>query len=422
MRPVIMILESGQAEYRQYMLARIANHYDIALVTTRPVTWERPFLIAYEQAAEAGPTAIRAAAVALAKRHPVSGVMTYHEPLVEIASAIAESLGVGRCDPRALARCRDKLASREAFRRAGVPSAQAILVRDLRQADEAAARIGYPVVVKPRALAASFGVSLVRDRRELATAVDCARNARLPDVLEHQGDVLIEEFLDGPEISVDSVVSGGSPQPLIYARKEVGFAPFFEEVGHIVESAAALGDVRGAVDGVVAAAHAVLGVDNAVTHTELRLTRDGPRVVELNGRSGGDLIPYLGYLATGADIALASADVAAGREPRGYATGELLAAPRAAGIRFLYPDRDARVEGVGLDPSYSPQPWLDQLTWLVRPGAEVKLPPRSFYHCRLGFAVVVAETAEQCAARLDEVRRHAVPALSPLEPLPVHKD
>jgi ATP-grasp domain len=417
-----MILGSGQAEYRQYMLARIADHYDIALVTTSPVTWERPFLIAHEQAAEIAPTAIRAAAAALAKRHPISGVMTYHEPFVEIASAIAQTLGVGRCDPRVLARCRDKLASREAFRRAEVPSAQAILARDLRQADEAAARIGYPVVVKPRALAASFGVSLVLDRRELAAATDCARNARLPDVLDYQGDVLIEEYLDGPEISVDSVAFRGSVQPLIYARKEVGFAPFFEEVGHVVEPAAALGDVRGAIDGVVAAAHAALGIDNAVTHTELRLTRDGPRVVELNGRSGGDLIPYLGYLAIRADVALASADVAADREPRVYAPGEHLAAPRAAGIRFLYPGQDGRVEGVGLDPGYSPQAWLDQLTWLVRPGAEVKLPPRSFYHCRLGFAVVVAETAEQCTARLDEVKRHAVSALSPLEPLAVHKD
>ena len=65
----------------------------------------------------------------------------------------------------------------------------------------------------------------------------------------------------------------------------VGFAPYFEEVGHVVGPSAAIVDDPAAVDRVVRAAHVALGLDNLVTHTELRITVDGPRVIEINGRS-----------------------------------------------------------------------------------------------------------------------------------------
>lgn len=408
MRPVLVVLASGQAEYRQYMLERMSRRYDIVLLTPEPATWELPFIVENTVVATDDRPAALSAALALAQRHQVVGVLTYHEPCVELAALMAESLGLPHCDTRATARCRDKLASREAFQRAGVPSAEAELVTDAQAADRAARQIGYPVVVKPRALAASFGVSVVTSQADLAAAFDCAQGASLPEIRDYRGDVLIEEYLDGPEISVDSVVVNGRVQPLIYARKELGFTPFFEEISHIVGPPAEITGDRDAVDAAVAAAHLALGIDSAATHTELRITRTGPRIVEVNGRSGGDLIPYLGYLAAGLDVPLAAADVATGRPLR-------LAATRAgfAGIRFFYPSQDGRVDFLGMAPGFIRPPWLDQLTWLVEPGTEVQLPPRSFYSCRLGFAVVTARTAEQCAARLQAIEREIVVTLAP---------
>lgn len=407
MRPVLLILASGQAEYRQYMLKWISRRYDIVLLATKPVSWEQPFIVEHAVTETGEHQALLTAASGLARRHRFAGVLTYLEPFVELAALIAESLGVPRCDTQALARCRDKLASRRAFQLAGVPSAQATLVTDGHAAELAAGQIGYPVIVKPRSLAASFGVSVAAERSALAAAFDCARGAFLPDVWDHRGDVLIEEYLDGPEISVDAVVVNGRVQPLIYARKELGFAPYFEEIGHIVGPPEKITRNRDAVDAAVTAAHLALGVDNIATHTELRITRSGPRIVEVNGRSGGDLIPYLGYLAAGVNLPLASADVAASRAPKLAAAGH-----GVAGIRFFYPPEDGRVEFLGVTPGFAPS-WLDQLTWLVRPGTEVQLPPRSFYSCRLGFAVVTAESVEQCASRLLAVEREVIVKLSP---------
>jgi hypothetical protein len=155
MRPALLVLASGQAEYRQYMLERISRRYDIVLLTPEPVTWEHPFVADSKVVATGDDQATLAAASALAQRHRFAGVLTYHEPCVGVAALVAESLGLSHCDPHAVARCRDKLASRQAFGSANVPSARATLVTDGQAAELAARQIGYPVVVKPRSLAAS---------------------------------------------------------------------------------------------------------------------------------------------------------------------------------------------------------------------------------------------------------------------------
>ncbi len=404
MAPCLIVFGSGQVEYREFMLQRMARRYDILLLSTGPITWESPYIKEHATIVPDDAHATRFIAAELGKRHHVAGVLTYFEPFVELAASVAQAIGLGYCDPQRLARCRDKWATREFLARSGVPSARSVLVRTLPEAERAAAEIGYPVVLKPRALAASCGVVLVERHADLASTFELARTTVLPPLHDHLGDVLVEEYLDGPEISVDSAVFRGRLQPLIFARKELGFPPCFEETGHIVAPAdVVIADVD-RVWALLQAAHSALGIDNVVTHSELRLTSSGPCIVEVNGRSGGDLIPYLGYLAMGVDVALASADVATGRAPESEAR-----ARGVAGVRFLYPPADGQVTELGMAPGFEPPPWLDRVVWLAAPGAELHLPPRGFYHhARAGLAVAAASTIEQCRARLEEVERQAV--------------
>jgi biotin carboxylase len=404
--PRLIVFGSGQIEYREFMLQRIARRYDIVLLSPGPITWEASYIADHATFDPDDVESARAAASRVATRHAAAGVLTYFEPFVELAAEIAENLGLGYCDPVNLARCRDKRATRETLALAGVPSARSVMVRSLTEAERAAADIGYPVVLKPRALAASCGVILVGRAEDLAGSFELTRTTVLPPLRDYLGDVLVEEYLDGPEISVDSAVFHGRVLPLIFASKELGFPPCFEETGHVVAPAdVVVADVDRIRD-ILQAAHEALGIDNLVTHSELRLTADGPRVVEVNARSGGDMIPYLGWLATGADVALASADVATGTAPE---TGAEAAPGRGvAGVRFLYPPADGRVAELGMEPGFAP-PWLDRVAWLAAPGAELHLPPRGFYHhARAGLAMVTADTIEQCRARLDEAERRAV--------------
>jgi len=154
-------------------------------------------------------------------------------------------------------------------------------VASLAEAEAAAAKTGYPLVLKPRGLGASEGVVQVDDASGLADGYRDASSASHPGVPTYERGVLVEEYLDGPEISVDGYVCRGRYQAMFVAHKQVGLAPFFEETEHVVVAADPLLDDRELMD-MLAAAHRALGVDGAITHTEVKFTSRGPRIVEVN--------------------------------------------------------------------------------------------------------------------------------------------
>jgi hypothetical protein len=118
-------------------------------------------------------------------------------------------------------------------------------------------------------------------------------------------------------------------------------------------------------------------------------------VIEVNARLGGDLIPYLGALASGMDPGLAAAAVACGRRP------ELVAdRRRVAAIRFFYPDRpDTTIAEIGFDRDALPDS-VDVAEPLAAPGAVVSPPPRGTLFGRIALATVAADTVPQCRQAL----------------------
>jgi biotin carboxylase len=404
MKPTVIVVGGGRSEYRGYILDRISRRYRLVLLSPQEPTWEREYVSDYAAITAGDDEGIVATAKRVHDAAPVAGVVTYHEACVELVAVIGHALGVPHCDPVAAARCRDKLAAREALARAGVPSARFALVHDAAEARAAAAEIGYPVVVKPRALTASFGVSKVDDPASMAEAVDTAGANAFPEPWGFRRGLLVEEFLDGQEISVDCAAWQGHVEPVIFARKVLGYPPHFEEVGHIVAPAEQLVDDPERVRAVVRAAHRAMGIDNTVTHSEVRLTADGPRLIEVNGRLGGDVIPLVAQAATGLNLPLASADIATGRAPDLGTTGT-----RIGGVRFFYTDASGTVADIGLAgesaepdrPDRPDQPdWLDRVSWLVRPGEVLDPLPARLHFARTGYAIVLADTPEECAQRL----------------------
>jgi biotin carboxylase len=164
------------------------------------------------------------------------------------------------------------------------------LVHDVTVARATAGAFGYPVVLKPRGMGASIGVVRVNGPDELDEAFRISEAAGHGGAPAYEGGVLVEEFLTGPEISVDGALRDGGYTPFCLAHKRIGPAPFMEEIGHLVDPADPLLTDPGLLE-VLATAHRVLGVRDGITHTELKLTPRGPAIVEVNARLGGDLIP-----------------------------------------------------------------------------------------------------------------------------------
>ncbi|WP_326699990.1 ATP-grasp domain-containing protein [Streptomyces sp. NBC_01754] len=274
------------------------------------------------------------------------GVATVTEPGVEPVGLIAETLGLRGVSHHCARLMRDKEAMRAHL--AGRPGAVAAApVEGLRSLGAFGARHGYPFVVKPVDAAASFGVRLVRGPDETD---DAWRDVvRLRGSRDHKfanyfpvGRFLMEEYLDGPEFSVESLSFDGRHVPLAVTEKATH--------GNFVESGHAL-PARLAEPETAALLACVTDFLNAVdlrhgpAHTEVKLTARGPRVIESHGRPGGDRIMELVEAAYGVDIEAYTVGWAAGVLPALDAPPQ----PRAAAAtRFLTapPGRITAVQGV----------------------------------------------------------------------------
>jgi biotin carboxylase len=329
---------------------------------------------------------------ALHARTPLSGVLCWDEARIHAAAHVAGALGLRNGNPEIIMRMRDKGQTRAALDSAGVAQPRSVPVRTLDEAAEAAERIGYPVVLKPRDLGASLGVARVDGPEQLASTFRFTWHTRGPEAqpLGPDGSVLVEECVIGQEISVDSVVQDGTLTPLFVARKVVGYPPYAEEVGHYVHGDDPLLNDPAIVE-ILRESHAALGFRDGCTHTEIMMTAGGPKIIEINGRIGGDVIPYIGRLATGIDAGVVAASVACGlpldlTRTRG----------RVAGVRFFYPEREhTKIAFVGFEERDLPKA-VDRLVPIAQPGTVASPPPLGTWWGRVAYATAVADTVEDC--------------------------
>ncbi|MFF0063132.1 ATP-grasp domain-containing protein [Streptomyces sp. NPDC005279] len=391
-RPLLLLIGSGGQIWREYILKSVADSYDLWLFAPKEPGWESPYLRGNTIVETLDAHAAMESAVRLDKSVRIAGVLCYDEIRVPVAAMVAEALKLPGANVEGVRACRDKHLGREALAAAGVAQPASRAVASLQEAQEAARAIGYPVVLKPRALAASIGVVRADGPDSLESAYTEASEAYFDEIPRDKAWVLVEEYLDGPEVSVECVCHQGRVTPMFVARKSLGFAPHFEEIGHTVSADDPLLDDP-AVRHVLQEAHTALGLDTLVTHTELRLTRTGPRLVEVNARLGGDLIPYVARLATGVDYGMVAASLAAGAEPDVTPVRSA-----TAHVQFLYPEHDLDVTSLTVGEELPPG--VHEVTPMVAPGRRLRLPPRDHVGGRYVYVVTTGDSPEECAEAL----------------------
>ncbi len=396
-RPLLLVISTGDRNYREYLLRSIGAHYRIHLIIGTDPTWERAYIddcTVLDMSDTVNADAMIDVARKVAAGEPVHGVLSWDEARVLQTARVAAALGLPGGDADVVMRCRDKHQTREALAAAGVPQPRSVLASTVDEALAAAADIGYPVVLKPRAMGASLGVVRADTPDELVSRFVFARDLTVPGSWRYD-TALVEEYLPDQEISVDSAVWHGEVMPICVARKEIGFAPYFEEIGHFVDGTDPLLTDPELID-VLRAAHLALGFTDGMTHTEIKLTAAGPKIIEVNARIGGGLIPYLGMRARGIDPGLAAAAVACGRCPDVTADRALVGA-----IRFRYVDRDdVTVDGIDI-PETLPA-GVHMIVPLVKPGDVVSPPPKGTLSGRIVALLALAASVGECRRALDE--------------------
>jgi biotin carboxylase len=399
-RPHLLVVATGMRLFREYILRSIAPQYRIHMFLHAEPIWEKDYIEAWtvlETTLDA--EALVVAAQKLHAEQPIDGVLCWDEARILQTAHVAEALGLPGGDVAMINRCRDKHLTRTALAAQGVPQPQSVLVDTVDDALVTAEKLGYPVILKPRALAASLGVVKVNSADELKANWAFAHDTTVPEAPHYDVKVLVEEFADGYEISIDSAVFQGQVTPFCLARKEIGYPPYAEEIGHFVDAAdPLLADEQ--LFQVLVDAHTAIEFSDGVTHTEIMMTADGPKIIEINARIGGDMIPYLGLQATGADPGLAAAAVATGRAPELVPDRTMV-----GGVRFFYVDEnDTVLDSVEFDPTDLPAT-IDQLVPLMEAGQTTSPPPEGTLWGRIAYATVVATSLDDCRAGLDAAEK-----------------
>ena len=192
---------------------------------------------------------------------------------------------------------------------------------------EAVARkLRYPVITKPTDNSGSRGIMLVRSSEELKEAIFySSQNGR-------EGNVIVEEYMVGPEVSVEIMVVDGLTHIIQVTDKLTTGAPHFVEIGHSQPSRLPKDAIASIKELAQNAAQAV-GIKNGPAHAEIILTEDGPKMVEIGARMGGGCITtHLVPLSTGINMTKATIQTALGEKP-----DITKCIHKGAAIRFIVP-------------------------------------------------------------------------------------
>ena len=197
----------------------------------------------------------------------------------------------------------------EAFDKANVPHPWYYIINDKDDYDSVLPKLSFPLISKPVDNSGSRGVILVKNPKEMDEAYKySSKNGR-------SGRIIIEEYMQGPEVSVEIVVVDGEPHILQITDKLTTGAPHFVEMGHSQPSSLSW-QTQCDIKRVARLAVLAVGIANGVAHAEMIITDSGPKMVEIGARLGGDSITsHLVPLSTGVDMVRAMIEIACGEKP-----------------------------------------------------------------------------------------------------------
>lgn len=328
----------------------------------------------------------------IARDEHVDGVI---HPCSEVSMAVMgrinDELGLSGISREQAICATNKHLMRKAFEKGNAPSPKSILAQD---AEDAWSRLqnefDTDAILKPSRNSGSRGIAKVSrnmDKGDFIRAYDEA----LRESRDHS--VLIEQFIEGPEFSIEMIVWQGEIHVLTVTDKKTTGAPHFVELGHNQPSCFSATDVETLKAAAVAGVRA-LGVNNCACHAEAKLMNGKAYLMEVGARLGGDFISTeLTHLSTGIDMVAAAIDVALGVEPDLSAKEE----PKGVCIRYFCPKPGKLVSILNTEVLNNPHVYL----WEIYPKEGDVIPAVTSSLCRSGH-VIVTEKTPQMAIELAE--------------------
>jgi biotin carboxylase len=331
----------------------------------------------------------------------LEGVVTTSEFYLEVVAQLAEAFHLPGNSPVAIRNCRNKALTRQTLQAAGVHQPKFAICRTEAELAAAVEAVGLPCVVKPADDTGSFGVLCCATFAQAAThAVRILSQHTNIRGQRTAGTVLVEEYVNAPEFSVEMFTWDGRTTCVGITQKSLTGLPYFVESRHIFPALLAPEAEREIRHTVFRALEAV-GITLGATHTEVKLTPQGCAIVEINARLAGGMIPELVWHATGIDLLKQQIKSAGGVAPDLSVLRQ-----HYGGIQFIVADAEGELQEIqGLEAARA-VPGVEQVVVTAQVPARVR-PPQSAYD-RLGFIIASgvshAKTAASLARAAGEIR------------------
>ncbi|WP_223874750.1 ATP-grasp domain-containing protein [Salinispora oceanensis] len=315
---------------------------------------------------------------------PFDAVVSFTEYGLEPASRVAADLGVAGDNLAAVRVTRSKPATRALLNKHGLSPVRHRSCASVADARDFQRELGgCPIMLKPPAGGLSEGVYLVETPEQLDE-----RWAWTQGFTDEA--ILAEEFLSGPEYSVESISRNGVHEVVVITEKLTTEVPRFIELGHQVPARLGEAAWEGIVDLVTRFLN-VIGQRTGPAHTEIRMTATGPKIIESQTRFGGDQIWELCELVSGVD--LMSETIAS---LLGLPAPDRVPAAAAAAIRFFSYEDVHVVDVAGITAARS-APGVVRVLCTLTPGQDLHALVSS--DSRQGYVLAVGDNVETAVAR-----------------------
>lgn len=337
-------------------------------------------------------------------------------PLVALLAKEYKAIGN---EPLVAFNCRSKYHMRKVMQDAGIASVRFALCRSFDDIQIAAKELGTPCVAKPVGGNASYGTFLIKSLGELpdkettynhaieylkkkaitedvfAFSLDEMKRIGVKEPVDMVTDYLVEEFIPGHEISIDSLVHRGNVEMMGIADQERMRPPFFVQLGEAMPYESSK-DIYEAIKKLNRETIEAFGIKNSPVHLEIIFSPEGPKVVELACRIGGDNIHDSVLQTTGYNLMYEAIQIALGSERR-YKIEE----KGFTAMRYLLPTEEGYISQIDLPESVRNNANVTEIDISAKVGDFFAPPPKSFDF--LGYIQVRGKSSKEARSLLERV-------------------
>lgn len=228
------------------------------------------------------------------------GIIPGNDFCVQYAFEISQKLGLPSNTKESGIGARNKIVMRNMLKMHNVKAPKSQCFYSIEEIENNKGQFAFPLVIKPPDMTSSLFVQQVNSYDEL---INCAKKILALDcnVLNYPiiKAVLVEEYVQGPEFSIELLLDEGRIIFSSITEKHKGPLPHFVELGHVVPSTVTSQAQEDSLIKTAIAATKAIGLEYGPAHVEIVYTEEGPSVIELAARIGGDNIMKLVREATG---------------------------------------------------------------------------------------------------------------------------